>query len=423
MEGWYYFGMTTTLLIGSYLCCVVADRAVDPRHRAIALMILCWFFVVTYFTWGADSVLFTFAWHHVPVLNQMRVWGRLNIVVVPALACLLALALHHFWSLFDLARRKPSSRGARIFFIAIGVLSATILATQLYMARNQIFNDYWSVYFKAPYVNWSELKGFARLVSYRLDESFFAAMTVLAATSLFGIGALALRRPSLNVAPVLTTAVILVSAIDLFYVANFQWAFPYYHNIIVKGRSPDLVHAGLNQPRRLAGDTVNLVTYVHNVGVLDNWNFSRHATVFTRFFDANGAPRLSASPTEVAAAARLYGADERAQRVFLTSRIDFASPVDFVADVDATAAAVNAAVAIESYDGDILRLNVRSDQPVWLSIIDNWDPNWTASIDGWNVSISLLFGSYKSVRIESPGQHIVTFKYRPPLLPSRKFPY
>jgi hypothetical protein len=416
MEGWYYFGMATTLLIGSYLCCVVAGRGVEPRHRVIALMILCWFLLVTYFTWGADSAFFTFVWHHVPVLDQMRVWGRLNIVLVPALACLLALSLHHLASLLDHAMSKPSP-GARIFFVAVGVLSMIIFAAQICMAKYRIFDDYWSVYFRSPSVNWSELKGVARLVSYRLDENFFAAMTALAASCVLGIGALAQRGALLRPTTTLMRAVIIVSAIDLFYVANLQWPFPFNHLKVVRDRTPDLVNAGFAQPRQLTGNSVDPATYTHNAGIFDAWNFVRHASFFTRFFDSHGAPRPGASLEEIAAAARLYGADNSAQRIFFTSRIDFTSPVDFVADVDATAATANAAVAIEYYDGDILRLNVRSDQPVWISFIDSWDPHWTASIDRKDVPISLLFGSYKSVRIESPGQHDVTFSYRPPLLP------
>jgi hypothetical protein len=415
MEGWYYFGVATTLLIGSYFCCVMVGRGVAARHRRIALMVLVWGLLVTYFTWGADSILFTAVWHHVPVLDQMRVWGRLNIVLIPALALLLAFALQHFLLLLENARKRPA--GARIFVTALAVLSIGIFAAQVYMAATRIFDEYWGTYFKSPSVNWSNASGLAQLLSYPFNENYFAAMTVLSAGSLFALWLLALRRLSpIRPAPVVAS-VIALSVVDLFYVANFQWAFPFYHVDVARISASGLVNAGFGKPRRLAGNTVDPVGYAHNVGVLDNWNFMRHANIFGRFFDAHGEPQPGVPPAEIAAARRLYGADERAQRIFFTSHIDFNSPGDFIADVDATTDRGHAAAIIEFYDGDVLRLKVRTAESVWLSVIDNWDPNWHATIDGREVAMTLLFRSYKSVYLDVPGEHAITFSYRPSLLP------
>jgi len=416
MEGWYYFGMTATLLIGSYLCCVVAGRGMASRHRAIALMIVFWAMFVIYFTWGSDSVLFTAAWRYLPVVNQMRVWARLNIVLVPALACLLALSLQYVVSLLESPDQKPPP-GARTFFIALIVLSVAGLGAQAYMAENHVFDYYWLNAFKAPTINWGELKGFARFLSHRLDPLFFCVMTVVAAACLLGFPIAAQRRPlSIRTRPFLV-AVLAVSVVDLFYVANFQWPYPFYRLSISKGRVGDLVSQGMGRPRSLVGNSVDVVSHAHNVGILDNWNFARHAAFFARFFDTAGVPRPAASPTEIAAAKRLFGADERAQRIFFSSQIDFTSPIDFIADTDAMAAQQDQAMAVAFYDGDVLRLNVRTDRPAWLSVIDNWDPNWRASVDGQAVPIALLFGSYKAVHIDTPGEHVVTFSYRPSLLP------
>ena len=54
MEGWYYFGMPAALLIATYLCCLAMRSFGFERHRGIALWIVGWLAVVTYYTWGAD---------------------------------------------------------------------------------------------------------------------------------------------------------------------------------------------------------------------------------------------------------------------------------------------------------------------------------------------------------------------------------
>jgi hypothetical protein len=118
------------------------------------------------------------------------------------------------------------------------------------------------------------------------------------------------------------------------------------------------------------------------------------------------------------AATRFFGADQNAKRLFLSSRIDFASPHDFVADVDATAASGYTEIAVAFFDGDTLRVDIHNPaHGRWLSYVDNWDANWTAIVDGREVAIERLFGSYKSVRVPT-GRSTVIFSYRPGLLPS-----
>jgi hypothetical protein len=81
-------------------------------------------------------------------------------------------------------------------------------------------------------------------------------------------------------------------------------------------------------------------------------------------------------------------------------------------DVDETAAAADPVVRLLSYDGDSLELTVQVDRPSWLSFIDNWDPNWRAAVNGREVPIERLFGSYKAVNL-APGASTVIFSYRP----------
>jgi len=110
----------------------------------------------------------------------------------------------------------------------------------------------------------------------------------------------------------------------------------------------------------------------------------------------------------------MLGADEQAQRIFLTSRIEHPAPAEFMDDADETMA--TGSIEIVSFNGDILRLAVRSSKPAWLSYIDNWDANWLATVDDSVAPIDLLFGAYKSVRVPA-GESRVVFSYRPGLFP------
>ena len=73
MEGWYYFGIAATILIGFYGFSVLANFGVTSRDRLLLTMLSAWLALVNYFSWSGESALFTWVWHHLPVLNQMRV--------------------------------------------------------------------------------------------------------------------------------------------------------------------------------------------------------------------------------------------------------------------------------------------------------------------------------------------------------------
>jgi hypothetical protein len=119
----------------------------------------------------------------------------------------------------------------------------------------------------------------------------------------------------------------------------------------------------------------------------------------------------------MAAVQRFYGADQKAQRIFFSSRVDHLSVVDFLRDVNATEPLAKPSMHMEHYDGDELRLTVKLSRACWLTFVDNWDPNWRATVNNVPTAISLTLGSYKAVFVPA-GLAKVVFQYRPTLIPS-----
>jgi hypothetical protein len=414
MEGWYYFGMPATLLIGTYFCCLPVRAFGFERHRAIALWIFGWFIVVTYFTWGADSALFRFVWHHVAVLDQMRVWPRLNIVLVPAIACLLAFAFSFFIGVVDNAR-EGWRRQTTLFVAIFATLCVAIMAVQAFLIWSEVRNEYWRDYFACRSCAW---EGWRQLVFDHFDERFFGVMTVLAAIALIGAVGLARYLGSSNWPKTLAGAICILSVIDLWYISNAQWPYHRYNKFVGSETLTDVVNGSLSQPRKLTPNLADPTAHHDSVGLVDGWGFIRHGIFFSQYFRLDGSARPDVSQDQIMAATRFFGADQNAKRLFLSSRIDVASPHDFVADVDATAASGYTEIAVAFFDGDTLRVDIHNPaHGRWLSYVDNWDANWTAIVDGREVAIERLFGSYKSVRVPT-GRSTVIFSYRPGLLPS-----
>ena len=138
-EGWYYFSIAGLLLAALHLA---AGAARWPSR----LFFVVWIGTISAITYGRDSPLFRLAWELVPFFSRLRVWGRLNIVLVPILAWLLARA----WTDFE---RLEAARARRWLAWLIGIYAA-VLATQLWLFLHGVEDPYWHDIFR----NFSFLK-------------------------------------------------------------------------------------------------------------------------------------------------------------------------------------------------------------------------------------------------------------------------
>ena len=279
-------------------------------------------------------------------------------------------------------------------------------------------DHYWQDYYACPRCEAGVARWPQSLLAHRLPSRFFPAITVLAAIGVLVAVLLARRWRRSNWAKALAAMICTLSMVDLFYISNTQWPrWPIYADV---RRERDVFASLVSfaEPRRLEASLANPFARHHSVGLNSGWGFIRHEQFYEQYFDAyDGLARRDVPEDQVAAARRFFGVDQCGKRLYLTSRIDYTTPVDFMADVDASMASGGATVEIAFFDGDTLRLNVSNQRAAWLSYIDNWDANWTATVDGRDVVIERLFGSYKSVRVPG-GRSTVVFSYRPGLFPS-----
>ena len=380
MEGWYYFGMATTLMIAFYLLCVALRHGITARDRLLLALLVGWMAFVIYFTWGRDSVIFTWVWQHVPVLNQMRVWGRMNIILVPAIALLLAVALTRYVDILGEPRVAGSSRTLVLVFTGLGVIAAMTLAVQYFLYSSQSFDGYWPFYFKQSGDPGSAIWGKPWQHVRNFDERRFLAYTLAACLAFIGLWLAARKwqRASLwrSIALVVFVA---ISMREMFYISNYQWMHPPSKKIPVNFDPLALLRANFENPRSISGSaTLSYPSLQYGVGLIPNWGFSRHVNVHLRYFKPDGQPRPEISAVEAAAAKRFFGADEKAERIFFTQRLGHESPLQFLRDADELASIAQNSYQVDYYDGDRLQLTIAVTEPCWLTFVDNWDPYWTA---------------------------------------------
>jgi hypothetical protein len=432
MEGWYYFGMAATILIGSYVLILAVDVRHRSRERYRMIMILGWVALVSYLSWGRRSMLFTLLWRYIPVFDRMREWNRISIILVPALTLLLALSLSHYVSVL---RQGPAGMKNLAYgvFGPIVIVAALVLSAQVFLLASgpRLQSPYWQDHFKlGAQLNSSYWKdsvtlrqqieasrfGFLWHWKEHFDERFFPAMTLVAGACLVALPGLRIRHPRVSDVT-LVTAIVVVSAVDLVPISTMQWVIPFRQ----QARKPLAAVENLRQefaaPRTLSPwEVLFPFDRIHKAGLIESWDLSRHRRFFLRFFDPEGNARASVPSAESAAARRLFGADGRAKRIFITSSVDYDSPVDFMADVDRLQTDARPNIHLISYDGDSLTLTADLSTPSWVSFIDNWAPGWAGKVDGKEAALRLLFGSYKALPV-SAGSHTIEFRYRPTWFP------
>ncbi|MBW8000701.1 MAG: YfhO family protein [Planctomycetes bacterium] len=401
-EGWYFFSITALLLIMLYLfnrkskgCevqvadCETNEKAIPPPVGDIwiKLFFIIWIGVISYISYGRYSHLFILLWNYMPGFSSLRVWGRLNIILVPIIAWLLSLAYMSFESV--ILEKKVFANGKfRYLFFPIGLLTliyTAVISIQLYLYSNKITDYYWWHYLKhlSPQGVWFIIYG---------------AVAFVVILFFIFLGKYIKFRPALYL-KITVTGLFLAAILEMGPVGTQTWIR--HKEGLEKSRSEldmtEINKASFGTKRYFRQGAVSL-TPSFNTGLMLNWYFDRYVK-FLR--NTSGEPKMQGI---------LLGLQD-GTKIFFAESIKHKTIELFLRD----AWRYRSTGHLLSYDGDELIWDVQAPVAGYLSFIDNWDHNWKASVDDKPVEIELLFGTFKSVKL-SPGQHRVRFYYQPKFL-------
>jgi hypothetical protein len=401
-EGWFYFGILGLLLIVLYFFSGLSVAYSSLRKHSdlgrveslpwyqdpwIKIFFLVWIGTISYITYGRESELFRFLWKYMPMFSSLRVWGRMNIILVPIIGWLLAIAYTHFEELITRKNISPKTKGffsGRPVYILIGAYVA-ILLIQFHLFRNKLYDYYWTEYFKY-------------LASKDVLFIIFGAVAFLIMLLLLTISS-RIQFQSPRTLGAILAGLILFSALNLKSVGSGMWVDPSPWQTPKRDRVnvSQLNLESFTVPRSEPG-TVSLYS-TFSVGPIENWYFNR----YVQFYKSTENERNARN--------QLLGVID-AKKLYFSQAINYPTLQAFLDD----AAQFKDFEDVISYTGDELILNVRIPTEGYVSFIDNWDADWEATVDGKTTPIQLLFGTFKCVRVV-PGTHRITFAYRPKFLP------
>ena len=398
-EGWYFFSIAGLLVILLYM---LTQRKVNlesegrnggkemltpqrPGDLWIKLFFIIWICIITYISYGRHSYLFKLLWNYMPGFSSLRVWGRLNIILVPILAWLLSISYASFESVLSI-KKAPVLKKRSYFLAPIVVLVAVytcILCVQIYFYHNNIYDINWTTYFK-------------HLSPQRLQFIYYGAAAFAAFFSIVLLS----KRVNFKSNRALTAVLIvlvLVATVEMRHVGARVWT--YQRQTYEERKHFDMVklnEASFNLRRTDRNDTIALPNF--SVGVLPNWYFGR----YNKF--------LKETEDELEARRVLLGIQD-GRKIFFSESIEYSTVQAFIQD----SVRYQRPGKLLSYTGDELVWEINAPTEGYLSFIDNWDRGWKVFVDEKEADIELLFGTFKSVRL-TPGHHRVRFCYQPGLL-------
>lgn len=429
LEGIYYFGAATVLLVLFYIS-NAAQKIIHPgiehggshwiftpTYFKLAIFILFWIITISYITYGRESYLFDFLWHSVPLFSSLRVWGRMNIILVPIIAWLLALAYQYFETMLMPSNGNGKLKNIRTI-LCLSIITSIVVFLQFSYASNKIFDSQWLRYV-AP-VNTPMLLSqyfpeqgqlHALLVKIGSDYAklqpeqtlvyrgfIYISLTLTAFFLVAGVTLCFSLQNTSKYAPWVAWTVLFV-----FSVANMAIDGPWLWAASVE-ENPPRTRLHINNMNMLSFNVPRInqmgISFSENfhTGIMANWYFERYITFLNE--QASDQPSLR----------KLLGEND-GQKLYFSERIDHVSASEFLQD----AQRFETQVDVASYTGDKLIVNMHAPTDGFFSFIDNWDQDWQGTVDGKPTPIYLLLGAFKSVRIPS-GEHQVIFEYRPVFL-------
>ena len=425
-EGWYYFGIISTILIFFLIINLFLKKVKDDKQKFIVISSVIWILFITYFSWGKHSLLFSWAWHNVPLIGQLRTWPRINIILVPIIALMISISISRFISIFENLNLKEdlqiqTFRKKHIkIFIVIGIV---IISIQSFFTIFDISNEaYWQTWQGKRFSYAIEvLPVFIGNILKLYDGEIYIIFTIISLLTLIGI--LSLKKEKLfekNYRAIISITILFITSSELFVISNLHWALPKWQtDLSTQSQKPlKKLQEAFMSPRivtTVKGNNYFRNEMKFNLNYPDSYGYASHAENFTKYFKRYGGKKHERINKDAAILVdTFYGLDEKSKKIFFSEKIDYASIEDFMIESEDFENESNFKflIDIKKYNGNQLFLEVQSENSGWVSFIDNWDQDWKAFVNEEPVKIFKLFNSYKTIKIGN-GKSKIVFKYIP----------
>ncbi len=407
-KGWYYFGFIALSLIIVYLISRIIPLIKTERKPLIPALLVSFMVLISFITYG-KSFVFAICTKIIPAFSSFATWGRLNIILVPLIAYLLAQAYTHLENiiLYPEKRVDNFNKNLGIIVAILAAIHASIFFVQRFLLNNYEFNFAWVRRYLPQFKEGNEPFYLTMgIVSFLLVSFMLVVLPRIIKSD-------PLKSSIKIVLPVLILA---ISAYDIGIVSpklrSVPRTAPSKKAIIdVESINANAFEVDRNWRTRLSGIySDNQFSVLHT----KRWYYQSYKD----FLKDNGAigkwepvkHGLKMEKERPEIVDQILGVKD-GKRIFFTNKINY-NLTDFIENSQVHETSSNFEYEVITYNGDYLEVKVISDKAGYFSFIDNWDKDWKARVNGQDIPIEKLFKTFKSIPLDK-GQHIIQFLYKP----------
>ncbi len=395
IEGWYYFGVAGFLIVSSYVIYCLVNYKEDRLRAKIVIVILLWMGTVSYITYGSESYLFRLLWEYFPGFSRLRIIARMNFILLPAIAYLLAESLRLFYETIS-GKGEAGNRKKLLQLSAfVPAMYGLALTAQLYFMYNKVLQVNTVAYSK------SYLPGFS--------ESSFVVYGAVSTVVLMILLTVSLLKRNRIIAKLFLLSVFVLITLDMFNAGIRQWAskpLPSDTERKIIGVD-ELNMKSFNTPRDNKQILLSLTTSFSVVGI-DEWSFERYKNFLKTFEEESNADTTMTAGDKFS---EIMGLND-GQKIFFAGQRDYGSLSDLFEDVNKRRSETADRYRVLNYTGDRLEIEVEANTAGKLVFVDNWDNGWKAFVNSVEVPVGIELGTFKSVMFPAGGGKIV-FEYSP----------
>jgi hypothetical protein len=398
-EGWFYFGTLGVILL---FTAAFAGKSINEEQKSKKLFagLLIWTANIIFFGLAGRNPAFGYLWENFASLQSLRVWGRINILLIFPIGIALSLALQKLYKMYS--TESPVTKVSRLIKIAL-ITSIVLLAIQVLLALTTQVNSDIKTYL--------EPAGTIPRTPQYLIESIVIVLFLLYIylyASSREKQALTKKEKSKFDSQIkfliITLLIFWILQTHGFKFNGWMWTSSKASNIAaIDGR---LTAVNSNETREILQDSLilNRRKVDENAGfsVLPPWGSSTIPNWhFKRYIDFLNDERIGVDLRErilgISANSRFFLIDiQKYQDLRLLTSSDLIIP----------------SMKDTIYTGDYFSGELYLEKREMLLFADNWAPGWRAEVNGKPIEVQRIFHTFKGIEL-LPGKSKILFSYCP----------
>jgi len=413
-EGWFYNGTLVTFLIIFF---ILSLFFVNNKNKFIIISFLIFYLIIFEISKAGDSFVFNFILNQFDQLKNFRVWSRINIIMLPALSLIVAASIDHFKNYL---KEKEINKN----YISLFIFSMIVIIIIQFNYIDYDGNIYWNEW-QGRRINFviewfkNDFYLLSKFVNLYQGTIYFLFSVI---SFFFLISFILLKNKILKLEKFFLFLIIFLVFSELFFLANIQWALPgsawdkkYINesNIIESLNNSFDKHSVED---KVYGNEYYKRNKTFMTNYIENFGYHNHSKIYDTYLGRYGKPLQNKTENEIEDFKFFYAIDikKEVRRIFFTKSIKHTNIHTFLDDHKKIMNDGNFKLKVNRnfYSGNILDIDVFSSSDGYITFVDNYDPNWEASINDKNTKIIKFLDAYKSIKIKS-GKSNIVFKYNP----------